>query len=131
MPPYTSWMCHLDTLRVQHNDCSQVHVSLPTTRTLGSWRQRQQRPNAGGFDDGLLAGANLVTNAPAQRWDTDWLFDPRGLPGKTATRFGAFLAGIESFDAKCFQLAGAEAANLDPHARLLLEHAQVLRSMPR
>ena len=87
--------------------------------------------SAGGFADGLLTGANLVTNAPLQRWDTDRLFDPQGMPGKTATRFGAFLEGIESFDAECFQLAGAEAATLDPHARLLLEHTQVLLSKPR
>ena len=86
--------------------------------------------SAGGFADGLLAGANLVTTAPLQRWDTDWLFDPLGMPGKTAARFGAFLAGIDSFDAECFKLAGAEAATLDPHARLLLEHTQVLLSKP-
>ena len=89
------------------------------------------RTGAGGFADGLLAGANLVTNAPVQRWDSDWLFDPLGMPGKTATRFGAFLNGIESFDAECFQLPRTEAAALDPHARLLLEHAQVLLSEPR
>ena len=76
----------------------------------------------------MLAGANLVTNAPVQRWDTDWLFDPLGMPGSIATRFGAFLTGMESFDADAFQLAGAEAAALDPHARLLLEYTQVLPS---
>ena len=64
-----------------------------------------------------------------QRWDTDCLYDPLGVPGSTATRFGAFLTGVECFDTAAFQLAGAEAAALDPHARLLLEHAQVLPIM--
>lgn len=108
-----------------------MHVTLPTTCTLRSVLLAAEPTiptSASGFADGLLAGANLVTNAPMQRWDTDWLFDPLGMPGSTATRFGAFLTGVESFDAESFQLAGAEAATLDPHARLLLEHAQVLLS---
>ncbi len=73
----------------------------------------------------MLAGSDLGANVPLQRWDAERHFRPAGGPGTAATRFGAFLAGVEAFDAAAFRLAGSEAAVLDPHARLLLEHTQV------
>ena len=101
---------------------------LPTSCIMLLAAELIMPASAGGFAVELLAGGNLVTNAPVQRWDTDSLFDPLGMPGSTTTRFGAFLTGIERFDADSFQLGGADAATLDPHARLLLEHVQVLLS---
>ncbi|MCK0174001.1 type I polyketide synthase [Mycolicibacterium sp. F2034L] len=59
----------------------------------------------------LLRGANLVTEAPADRWEHD------------APRWGAFLDDVAGFDAKFFGIDDDEAAALDPHHRLLLETA--------
>ena len=40
-------------------------------------------------------------------------------------RFGAFVSGIERFDSDAFRLPYAEAAALDPQARILLEQTHV------
>jgi acyl transferase domain-containing protein len=44
-------------------------------------------------------------------------------PSKMASyvRFGAWVAGVDMFDASAFRLPRAEAATLDPQHRLLLE----------
>lgn len=44
-------------------------------------------------------------------------------------RFGAFVEGVERFDSGAFRLPYAEAAALDPQARILLEQTHV--SVPR
>lgn len=41
------------------------------------------------------------------------------------TRFGAFVEGAEVFDSGAFRLPHAEAAALDPQARILLEQSAV------
>ena len=72
--------------------------------------------------DALLAGTDLVTEIPADRWDPDELFDPeRGVPGKTISRWGAFLDDIGGFDAPFFNLPDNKALAMDPQHRLLLE----------
>ena len=38
-------------------------------------------------------------------------------------RFGAYVAGLERFDAKAFRVPGPEAALMDPQQRALLEIA--------
>ena len=72
--------------------------------------------------DALLAGTDLVTEIPADRWDADELYDPeRGVPGKTMSRWGAFLDDIAGFDAPFFSLTDSKAFSMDPQHRLLLE----------
>ena len=72
--------------------------------------------------DALLAGTDLVTEIPADRGDPDELFDPeRGVPGKTISRWGAFLDDIGGFDAPFFNLPDNKALAMDPQHRLLLE----------
>ena len=72
--------------------------------------------------DALLSGADLVTEIPADRWDADELYDPeRGVPGKTISRWGAFLDDIAGFDAPFFRLPDNKAIAMDPQHRLLLE----------
>src|SRR5258708_7083753 len=71
----------------------------------------------------LLTGArDAVTEVPAGRWERDaWYLTAADTPGEIATRQGAFLNGIDRFDAEFFGISPREAGYLDPQHRLLLE----------
>lgn len=70
----------------------------------------------------LVDGTDAVTEVPLDRWDVSKIFDPDpDAIGKTYTKWGAFLDGIDQFDPAFFGITPREAANLDPQQRLLLE----------
>lgn len=70
----------------------------------------------------LLRGDDLVTEVPRDRWDSDDYFDPEpGAPGRTASKWGAFLDDVAGFDAEFFGIDEHAATVLDPQQRLLLE----------
>ncbi|MFI9568126.1 SDR family NAD(P)-dependent oxidoreductase [Streptomyces rishiriensis] len=70
----------------------------------------------------LVDGADVITEAPAGRWDTPGLYDPDpDATGKAYSLRGGFLSGIDRFDAFFFGISPREAAAMDPQQRLLLE----------
>ena len=72
--------------------------------------------------DALLRGDDLVTETPAERWDADEYYDPEpGVPGRSVSRWGAFLDDIAGFDSEFFGMTEREAIAIDPQHRLLLE----------
>ncbi len=74
--------------------------------------------------DALLRGEDLVTEVPPERWDNDEFYDPQpGTPGRTSSKWGAFLRDVAGFDAEFFGLSDREASAMDPQHRLLLETA--------
>jgi polyketide synthase 5 len=82
----------------------------------------------GGIDspDGLwaalLRGDNAVTTVPLDRWDAEEYFDPEpGVPGRSVSKWGAFLEDVAGFDSDFFNISEREATAIDPQHRLLLE----------
>lgn len=70
----------------------------------------------------LRSGIDAVVQVPKERWDIDTLYDPDSTaPGKISTRYGAFLEGIDRFDASFFGIVPLEAVSMDPQQRLLLQ----------
>jgi acyl transferase domain-containing protein/acyl carrier protein len=70
----------------------------------------------------LRDGVNCVTEVPADRWNADAFYDPDPeTPGKTYSRHGGFVSGIDQFDAGFFRISPREAQCLDPQHRMLLE----------
>ncbi|MEG8281370.1 SDR family NAD(P)-dependent oxidoreductase, partial [Streptomyces sp. AHA2] len=76
----------------------------------------------------LRAGGHAFTDVPAERWDVQAHFEPRG-PRMTGTycRKGAFLAGTDRFDPAFFGISVREAEEMDVQQKLLLEHAWAVR----
>ena len=70
----------------------------------------------------LAAGGNAVTHgSPGESDGRVGQMFPDEAPVHDASRFGAFLSGIDQFDAEFFRISPLEAASLDPQQRLLLE----------
>ncbi|WP_455353253.1 type I polyketide synthase [Streptomyces sp. SYSU K217416] len=72
----------------------------------------------------LRSGGDAVGAVPAGRWDTY----RQASPGHAAAvdrvnRHGAFLDDVDGFDAEFFGISPAEAAQMDPQQRILLEVA--------
>lgn len=77
-----------------------------------------------GFWRNLLERVDAVTEIPPDRWSISKFYHPEpGVPGKTYSKWGAFIDGIDSFDARFFGISDAEAGAMDPQQRLLLEAA--------
>jgi mycolipanoate synthase len=72
--------------------------------------------------EALLRGDDFVGDIPADRWDADLFYDPEpGVPGRSVTRWGAFLDDVGGFDCDFFGMTEREATAIDPQHRLLLE----------
>ena len=70
----------------------------------------------------LETGGSAVTHgSPGEREGRVGEMFPDDVPVHDASRFGAFLSGIDQFDAEFFRISPLEAESLDPQQRLLLE----------
>ena len=79
-------------------------------------------PNLEAYWANLEAGADLISEIPADRfdWRAYW-GDPLAEPNKMNTRWGGFVADLDKFDARFFRIAPKEARGMDPQHRLFLE----------
>ncbi|MEV7171529.1 beta-ketoacyl synthase N-terminal-like domain-containing protein [Streptomyces sp. NPDC093224] len=73
------------------------------------------------FWEVLLAGRDLVTEVPADRWDVSSLYSPDGGPGRSQSKWGGFLDDAALFDPEFFGFDAEAARHLDPLARKALE----------
>ncbi len=61
----------------------------------------------------LRDGVDAVREVPASRWDIDAFFDANPeAKGKTYSRWGGFIDGVENFDAGFFGISPREAASM-------------------
>ncbi|MFC8350011.1 SDR family NAD(P)-dependent oxidoreductase [Streptomyces sp. NPDC057280] len=69
----------------------------------------------------LRDGRSGITEVPASRWDHRRLWAPQPAPGRSISKWGGFLDGIEEFDPEFFGIDPADASHVDPLVRLSLE----------
>ena len=74
------------------------------------------------FWEHLMAGRELITEIPKERWDWHQHYgDPHGAGNRTRAKWGSFLDGVDQFDNLFFGISPREAQSMDPRQRLLLE----------
>ncbi|MEN7551963.1 SDR family NAD(P)-dependent oxidoreductase, partial [Rapidithrix thailandica] len=82
-------------------------------------------PGSGDLDqfwNHLKAGQDLVTEIPLDRWDwRDYYGDPSKEPNTSLSKWGAFMSGIDHFDAEFFNISPSEAKYMDPQQRIALQ----------
>ena len=72
--------------------------------------------------EALLRGDDLVTEIPPDRWEAEDFYDPEpGVPGRSVSKWGAFLDDVAGFDSEFFGMGEREATVSDPQHRLILE----------
>lgn len=70
--------------------------------------------------EALLRRADLVTDVPLDRRDAEAYCDPEpGTPGRSVSKWGAFLDDVAGFDAEFFGIGEREATAIDPQHRLV------------
>ena len=81
-----------------------------------------QAENLEAFWENLKAGRDCITEIPPDRWDHALYFDPdRNKAGKTYSKWGGFIEGVDEFDPLFFNISPREAERMDPQERLFLE----------
>ncbi|WP_157897579.1 type I polyketide synthase [Mycolicibacterium rutilum] len=79
-------------------------------------------PNPEAFWELLSGGVDAIREIPEDRFDIDEFYDPDpDAAGKTYTRYGGFLDGIDGFDPEFFGISPREAVWIEPQQRLILE----------
>lgn len=71
--------------------------------------------------ENLKSARDSIREVPKSRWDWNEYYDPHGQDGKSLSKWGAFLTGIEDFDPAYFSIPESLAPQIDPLQRQWLE----------
>lgn len=110
-----------ETPSVQSAFASRRDVKEDDIAIIGIAGRYPQADNLAQFWDNLAAGRDCVTEVPAERWDTRWFQPGAATPGKSYSRWGGFLSGVERFDPRYFNISPKETEIMDPNEWLFLE----------
>ncbi len=72
----------------------------------------------------LDSATDAISETPRERWNLQKFYaSHRVKPGKTQSKWGGYVSGIDGFDPQLFGISPREAASMDPQQRMLLEVA--------
>jgi acyl transferase domain-containing protein len=78
-------------------------------------------PDKERFWDNLARGECAIREVPRERWDPALFYSPEPGPGRTNSKWGGFVDGIDLFDPAYFRINESLALQMDPLQRLMLE----------
>ncbi|WP_437836515.1 SDR family NAD(P)-dependent oxidoreductase [Sorangium sp. So ce1153] len=89
---------------------------------IGMSGRYPQAPDVAAYWENLRAGKDCIVEIPPERWDHGLYFDPeKGKPGKSYSKWGGFIDGVDEFDPIFFNISPKEAELMDPQERLFLQ----------
>lgn len=95
------------------------HIDVAIVGLGGRYPQAE---NLQQFWENLKHGRDCITEIPADRWNSARFFHPeRNQPGKSYSKWGGFMDGVDRFDPLFFSISPREAQLIDPQERLFLE----------
>ena len=100
---------------------SPAPVSTGNIAIVGMACRFPDAPNPQAYYDNLLAEKRSIKEIPADRWDTDKYYVETAEAGKTVSKWGALIDGVELFDPDFFKVPANSAKILDPQERLLMQ----------
>ncbi|TVT86075.1 non-ribosomal peptide synthetase [Pseudomonas sp. H3(2019)] len=80
-------------------------------------------PDIETFWNNLKQGHCAVHEVPSSRWDIERFYRPAHQAGKSISKWGGFISGIEDFDPGYFNMSRQEASECDPAIRMMLEES--------
>ncbi|MCY1022597.1 beta-ketoacyl synthase N-terminal-like domain-containing protein [Pyxidicoccus sp. MSG2] len=78
-------------------------------------------PDKERFWDNLARGECAIREVPRERWDPALFYSAEPGPGRTNSKWGGFVDGIDLFDPAYFRINESLALQMDPLQRLMLE----------
>ncbi|WP_437627949.1 SDR family NAD(P)-dependent oxidoreductase [Sorangium sp. So ce1151] len=93
----------------------------PAIAVIGVACHFPQSPDKETFWRNLESGADLITEVSPSRWDPERYYDAARSPGRTISKWGGFIDGIELFDPEYFRMSPESAPFVDPLIRKALE----------
>ncbi|MCQ4165443.1 SDR family NAD(P)-dependent oxidoreductase, partial [Tahibacter harae] len=83
-----------------------------------------QADDLAAFWQNLISGRDSIEEIPSSRWDWQAIYgDAQAQANRSQSKWGGFIAGVDEFDPLFFGISPREAMLMDPHQRLLLQHA--------
>ncbi|OMG71010.1 type I polyketide synthase, partial [Burkholderia ubonensis] len=99
-------------------------VSRDEIAIIGVAGRYPQADDLAAFWANLRGGIDSIVEVPSDRWDHSLYFDPdKNRSGKTYSKWGGFIDGVDEFDPRFFNMAPSEAERIDPQERLFLQCA--------
>lgn len=100
-----------------------AQLRSPLVAVVGMSCRLPDAPNPRVFWSNLNARHNSMREIPKSRWDWEACYAEAHAPGKTISKWGALIDGVDCFDAAFFNIPAQEAETLDPQLRLLLQES--------
>ncbi|WP_161964264.1 SDR family NAD(P)-dependent oxidoreductase [Chitinophaga flava] len=101
-----------------------VNPIVPTTdiAIIGVSGRYPGAKNIHEFWENLKAGKDSITEIPEDRWEiSDFYSEEKGKEGRSYSKWGGFIEGIDRFDPLFFNISPREAELMDPQERLFLQ----------